>query len=58
MHEIRYKTFKDLQATDEARQTMGDFKLMPWLTTKIHMDRTGFSRMRCAQAGHTNPPAR
>ena len=58
MREILYYDLKKIQANDEQRLQMGGFKMMPWLSTKIHIDRTGWSRMRCAPRAPPPPPPR
>ena len=48
-HEVLWQTLRELQAADEARP-LGQGKLMYWLTTSKHINKTGFSRMRVGLA--------
>ena len=48
-HEVLWQALRELQARDE-RRPLGEAKLMHWLTTAKHINKTGFSRMRVGLA--------
>jgi len=48
--EVLWETLRVVQERDEARQRAFGAKLMYWLTTSKHINRTGFSRMRVGLA--------
>jgi hypothetical protein len=47
---IRWETLRRVQTRDEKRQRAGGRKLMNWLTTSKHINKTGFSRMKVGLA--------
>ena len=49
-HEVLWETLRRVQVKDENRQRAFGAKLMYWLTTSQHINRTGFSRMRVGLA--------
>ena len=49
-HEVLWETLRRVQVKDEKRQQAFGAKLMYWLTTSQHINRTGFSRMRVGLA--------
>jgi hypothetical protein len=49
-HEVMWQTLRQVQMRDEKRQRAFGRKLMFWLTTSKHINRTGFSRMRVGLA--------
>ena len=49
-HEVMWQTLREVQKRDEMRQRAFGRKLMHWLTTSKHINRTGFSRMRVGLA--------
>ena len=49
-HEVMWQTLRQVQMRDEKRQRAFGRKLMYWLTTSKHINRTGFSRMRVGLA--------
>ena len=49
-HEVLWQTLRQVQMRDEKRQRAFGRKLMYWLTTSKHINRTGFSRMRVGLA--------
>jgi len=49
-HEVLWQTLREIQGRDERRQQRFGRKLMHWLTTSKHINRTGFSRMRVGLA--------
>ena len=48
-HEVLWQALRTLQVRDE-RRPLGEAKLMHWLTTAKHINKTGFSRMRVGLA--------
>ena len=48
-HEVLWQTLRSMQAKDETR-ALGQGKLMFWLITARHLNKTGFSRMRVGLA--------
>lgn len=48
-HEVLWQVLSELQRKDETRP-LGGGKLMHWLTTATHIQKTGFSRMRVGLA--------
>ena len=49
-HPVFWETLRNVQGDDEKRQQAFGAKLMYWLTTSKHINRTGFSRMRVGLA--------